>query len=513
MERQQTTSERGFTLIEILVAMFLLLAGVLGTIALVDGANAETNAADTRIGASNLAREITEDAHAVDYDALLTSTVVSTLRGYSSLSGTLSGGSWIVTRKGERYTISVTACKYDNPEDGLAKSHDSTFCTNSSADPTGGQDSNGDDFRRVDVTISWTSQNGNRHTLNQTALIVNPSGGLGPRITGLTPQVVVRQPSTDPPAACGSGCAYITTGNPTFTATTATPANSLNWTASDGASSGTLSPPSPATTFTWPWDITSVVDGTYTVNAQPFDDRGVPGDLRTSTVYINKAAAAAPTNFLGGWDQNTSSGDIVDFQWAYNPEHDIRGYQVYRDTNGNGSYDEGTDTRACPTAASSDTVLSVNYCTDTSPIGNHTSNPSPTYFVFALDLRDATDSSSLRKGAPTALTLPSIGSPPVFDCAGETLSSSVVDHLPTIQWSAPASGNVAFYRIYRDPSPDPGTCGVTLPLSSRYDFTASTATRYSDPNPGSSNQHTYYITAVDDKFNESLPLGPFPAIP
>jgi prepilin-type N-terminal cleavage/methylation domain-containing protein len=507
------SSERGFTLIEILVAMFLLLVGILGTIALVDGANAETNAADTRIGASNLAREITEDAHAVDYDSLLTSTVGSTLRGYSSLTGTISGGNWIISRHGAKYTVSVTACKYDNPEDGLATTHDSTFCTNSSADPNG-TDSNGDDFRRVDVTISWASEGGQQHTLKQTALIVNPSGGLGPRITSMTPQVVVYQPNMQP-SSCGSGCTWIQGGNQAglFTVNTATPANSLNWSASDGTSSGTISPSLPTTTFTWNWDITNVLDGTYTVNAQPFDDRGVPGDLKTATVYVNKGAPIAPTSFSGGWDTNTSGGDVVDLSWAYNPEHDIVGYRVYRDSNGNGVYDSG-DSQACPPGGSNPSVITVNYCTDTNPIGNHSGNPSPTYFVVATDVADATNPNSPpREGAPAPLTLPSVGSAPTFDCSSESLTSSVQDGLPTIRWSAPASGNVAFYRIYRDPNPDPGTCGVTLPLSARYDFTTGAVTSYSDPNPGSSNDHVYYITAVDNHFNESLPLGPFPAIP
>jgi prepilin-type N-terminal cleavage/methylation domain-containing protein len=506
------SNERGFTLIEILVAMFLLLVGLLGTIALVDGANAETNAADTRIGASNLAREITEDAHAVDYDSLLTSTVVSTLRGYSSLTGTMSGSNWIVSRHGAKYTVSVTACKYDNPEDGLAKSHDSTFCTNSAADPSG-TDSNGDDFRRVDVTISWASQGAHQHTLKQTALIVNPSGGLGPRITSMTPQVMVYQPLVTP--SCSPGCTYVSGGNQVgpFAVTTATPANSLNWSASDGASNATISPSSPTTTFSWNWDITNVLDGTYTMNAQPFDDRGVPGDLKTVTVYINKAPPVAPTLFSGGWDTNTSGGDVVDLSWAYNPEHDIGGYRVYRDSNGNGVYDQGTDTRACPPDGSNPSAITVNYCTDTTPIGNHTSNPTAKYFVVAVDLSDATNPGSLREGDAASVTLPSLSSAPTFDCSSELLQSSVQDNLPTITWSAPATGNVAFYRIYRDPNPDPGTCGVPLPLSSRYDFTTGAVSSYSDPNPGNTNNHTYYITAVDSNFNESLPLGPFPAIP
>ena len=60
--------ERGFTLIEILAAMLVLLVGVLGSVALIDRANATTSATKGREGATSLARELVESAHSIDYD-------------------------------------------------------------------------------------------------------------------------------------------------------------------------------------------------------------------------------------------------------------------------------------------------------------------------------------------------------------------------------------------------------------------------------------------------------------
>lgn len=501
------SSERGFTLIEVLVAMFILLAGVLGVVTLVEGANAETNAVDTRIGATNLAREITEDAHAADYDSLVTGSVVAALRQNASIAGALSGSTWTVTRKGETYTLNVTACKYDSPRDGGAATHDATFCSNS-ASPTTPADTNGDDFRRVDVTITWRSQGGRSHTLNQSALIVNPSGGLGPRIASVSHLTELIQDFASLKCLSSADCfSYASTASPSFTVTTATAADSVHWTASDGTSSGDVTPASPTTTFPFTWTLGSAgvtpVDGTYTVNVQAFDDRGVPGDLKTSTVVINRTLPAPPASLFGGWDTRlgSSSGNIVDLRWPASPDHDIIGYRVNR-------IDDGTPVQVCPPAGSQ-TVITTTYCYDPNPPNTST----PTYTVAAVDLKDAMDSTSLQRPSttPTSLTItspldrPSWPTPP-------TLTSQVKDGLPTLGWdpATPRSGgSILFYRIYRDPASSP----PNLDFTDRYDFTTSNSPVYSDPTPGSTMCHTYYVTAVDDKYNESDPIGPFPGLP
>jgi prepilin-type N-terminal cleavage/methylation domain-containing protein len=490
LRRGSLADDRGFTLVEVLVAMFLLLVGVLGVVSLLEGANAATNAADTRIGATNLAREIVEDAHGADYDSLLTSTVVPALRQNAAIAGALSGSTWTITRRGEQYTTTVTACKYDDPKDGVASVHDGTYCSNSLTAATNPPDSNGDDFRRVDVTISWNSQGGRPHTLKQSAVIVNPSGGLGPRITSMTPLKMLVQPAG--PTACASpDCAQVTSGDPAFSVTTATAATSLHWSASDG-SSGTLTPPSPTKSFNLTWSVSSlaVLDGTYTLNVQAFDDRGVPGDLSTATVIINNNPPAQPTGFRGGWD---SWLGIVDLRWSPNPEGDIVGYHVYRGG-----------------ALVCDVPATQSYCSDLTP-PDPSAEPNPTYSLVAVDLQDAAGSnasSNQRESTAAGFTLADpTDAPPTFASGGGTLSYEIKDNLPTIKWTEPATdsdGQVRFYRIYRDPA-----SAGSPQYSDRYDFTTGAATTYSDPHPGGTLSHVYWVTAVDDKFQESTPIGPF----
>jgi hypothetical protein len=241
------------------------------------------------------------------------------------------------------------------------------------------------------------------------------------------------------------------------------------------------------------------------MNAQAFDDRGVPGDLKTATVVVNLSKPAAPTGFAGGWD--TRLTPIVDLQWASNPEGDIVGYRVYRD-------DGSSLVQVCPPASSGDTVVRANSCFDDNPPDPSTT-PQPTYRVVAVDLQDAMGADTAnneREGDPTTLTVDAVDQPPVFPTGGGTLTSTVKDGLPTISWSDPATdpdGSIRFYRIYRDPPSS--TLGYDSPP--RYDYTTGTATTYSDPDPGNTLNHVYYVTAVDDKFNESQPIGPFPALP
>ena len=62
-----------------------------------------------------------------------------------------------------------------------------------------------------------------------------------------------------------------------------------------------------------------------------------------------------------------------------------------------------------------------------------------------------------------------------------------------------AAGPIRFYRIYRDT----GTS-----VADRYDETVTTARTTSIPNPGATTAHTYWVTAVDQNFNESAPSAP-----
>ena len=57
-----------------------------------------------------------------------------------------------------------------------------------------------------------------------------------------------------------------------------------------------------------------------------------------------------------------------------------------------------------------------------------------------------------------------------------------------------AAGPIRFYRIYRDTGTN---------VADRYDETVTNSPNYVDPNPGSTTAHTYWVTAIDQNFNES----------
>ena len=81
--------------------------------------------------------------------------------------------------------------------------------------------------------------------------------------------------------------------------------------------------------------------------------------------------------------------------------------------------------------------------------------------------------------------------------AANSLTSTTTADGLQLSWTAPASGMTpAFYRIYRD--------GTTV--ADRYSATGSAALSWTDKDPSSG--HQYWVTAVDNKFAESSPVGP-----
>src|SRR4051794_14782935 len=67
---QRRRNEAGFTMVEVMVAIALLLVGVLGTVKVITGANAATNVNRHREDALGIARQLTEAGRDVDYDTL-----------------------------------------------------------------------------------------------------------------------------------------------------------------------------------------------------------------------------------------------------------------------------------------------------------------------------------------------------------------------------------------------------------------------------------------------------------
>jgi hypothetical protein len=444
-----------------MVGALMLVVGMLAVVGMYLGAIRTSTTSNSRVTATNLVRELAETAREVDYIDL--GDVISELQAR----GLGSGSPWTIDRRGTTYTVTATECVFDSPTDGYAAVAPANAC---SARPAG-TDSNGEDFRRVTFRVGWDDAAVARE-MSQAALIVNPAGGLGPRILATSPltQTITANVGT------------------VSTVWTTTPAQSLRWEVDDGASSGTVTG---STSFTAVWNIgvsgtgSEVLDGAYTMTAQSFDDRDIPGESRRADIVLNRRAPYAPSSFEGG--HNTRDGHWVEFDWSLNRERDILGYRVIW-AGPDATLSTSDDQQVCPApAAGSMLGPTTDSCADFSP-----ANGQQKYSVVAVD-RDAAN--SLRDGTARNLTVPAAGSRPNSPLQ---LLLTTLGGAPRLTWTAPLLTDIAFYRIYRD-----GT-----DYADRYDRTSGgLVTSYVDSSAGTTSRR-YWVTTVDSKFNESNPIGP-----
>jgi len=453
--------EGGFTIIEVMVASLLLLVGILAVLETYNGALRTTTTSNARVAATNLARELVETAREIDYSGLQSVTAQAQARGLGS------GTPWTIERRGIAYRVTATTCVFDSPTDGYATTAPATPCQTNAA----GVDTNGDDFRRVTFDLRWDDA-GRERLMSQTTLVVNPAGGLGPRILSISP---LTQTITANVASVG-------------VVWTTTDAQSLRWEVDDGSSKGAISG---TTSFTATWNIgtsgsgTEVFDGSYTMTARSFDERDVPGESRRADIVLNRRAPYAPTGFVGG--HNTRLGDWVELEWSPNRERDILGYRVLW-AGPDDALATADDEQVCPAPASG-SLLSP---TTTSCADFAAASGAQVYSLMAID-RDA--GNGLRVGDARTRTVSAAGSPPRSPLV---LAVANVGGLPRLTWTAPLLEDVAFYRIYRD-----GTS-----YAHRYDRTSGgLITTYTDTDPGIGS-HSYWVTSVDSDYNESDPVGP-----
>src|SRR5215213_9663533 len=94
--------ERGFTLIDVMVTMLLLVVGIAGAIAMIDGANARTLANKEREAGNAVTREVIEAARSVPYRQLAPNTAVATLKAIPGLEdSTPLSTAWTVRRRNQ----------------------------------------------------------------------------------------------------------------------------------------------------------------------------------------------------------------------------------------------------------------------------------------------------------------------------------------------------------------------------------------------------------------------------
>src|SRR5687768_8653245 len=108
--RARPSSQSGFTLIEVLVAMMILLVGVLGVVTMVDGANAVTSKTKAREGGTAIARSIIEVSRSIRYRDLTQASLESALSSRPTLTDSLPAAGYTIRSRGIEYTLTLTVC-------------------------------------------------------------------------------------------------------------------------------------------------------------------------------------------------------------------------------------------------------------------------------------------------------------------------------------------------------------------------------------------------------------------
>jgi prepilin-type N-terminal cleavage/methylation domain-containing protein len=488
------SSQDGFTLVEVMVAVSILLIGVLGTVTMIDGANALTGRTKAREGGTALARSVLEIARGIPYRELTANRLLDELEGRAGMADASPGaaGHQIASR-GFAYTVTPTICTMDDPKDNLGE-HDEigvVFCSDTDTVGVGGstRDRNADDYRRVTVDLSWNDIPSHTDTVRQLGVVTNPVGGLGPSVTSLTP----KDPPTDEIVS--------TESTPTYDVTTSAPAESVGWLVG-GARRGEADDDGNGTDWTFEWNLGPVdtpafVDCTYVLQAEAFDEKGRAGASKALVITLNRRRPFAPTGFAGGRNLNNGGGaHRVDLQWSPNQECDIDGYEVYRGTAPNAVND-----RVCEIEVGQPTE-----CVDlTAPPAQ--AGVTLYYQVLALDTKpDGTvgvgdrsaplpinESNAGPPSTPTGVSICTGGSPGCFDIDGELAPSNS----PVLSWQPStdqAPGQVAFYRVYRDGQAYDDRLDILFPVPNKpLVFIDATAT----------GSHSYRVSAVDNLFGES----------
>src|SRR5215218_8896295 len=366
--RSRSSSQAGFTLIEVLVAMLILLVGVLGVVTMVDGANAVTSKTKAREGGTAIARSIIEVSRSIRYRDLTQESLEAALETRPTLADSQpSVTGYTIRSRNIEYQLTLTVCSLDDPKDELGVRPAGTlFCTDSDGPGATPRDRNPDDYKRVRVRLD-------------------------PTVTGLTMTSPLSS-STDEVRIEGSSASPINSA--TFAAITSGFAAELTWSV-NGDSQGKANGGPTNWDFTWNFtnggaDPNNIVyyDCKYFIQADGFDAEGRAGAPRVLTVILNRREPIAPTDAVGG---RNGSGDRVDIHWTPNPECDVIGYRVYRSTS---SASLGTQVNCPDPAAPATGVTTKAWCVDeTAPASG------PLYYrVVAID---TLASGSLREGTPS----------------------------------------------------------------------------------------------------------------
>jgi type II secretory pathway pseudopilin PulG len=470
--------EEGFTMIEALMAAVILIVGLIGLLGLLEATVKASAATRAREGATNLAREILEDARTIPYAQIIPTSIENQLQAMGGLADGSSASGWQIERRGFSYTVAVKECAIDNPKDGLAKTHGSTFCKEPQEEWKVGdkEDTEPEDLKRITVEVSWTLQK-RTSTVTQISTLTAAGQAFGLTATKLElTSPVVSTPTTPVISA-------VATKTLTFSVSFPEGTSAIIWSL-EGAKQEQLTPASKATSLTFSWTInepaqkTYVEDGTYQVSAQTVNSTGVIGPPISIPVRLIRGTPAAPSKIVGGFNTVYKGGaatEVAELQWKANSERNVIGYRVY------GPSKE----LVCP--ENTNTLSTTTSCID---FGVPAGKPSERSYTIVALYRNAAEEVAESAAGPVTITRASSTAP---NAPTNLLLTKNSDGSVTLKWTAP-SGGASFYRIYRG----------SKEYTSRYGETTETEFKDTD----AIETHEYWVTAVGTHLTESAFLGP-----
>src|SRR5437588_2613261 len=128
MDARSVACQRGFTLIEVMMAALVLTIGVLTTLGLIDNANSKTVQSKAREAATGLDRQLIEDARTIPYPQLTQQSLASQLQSQPGLASESGAQMYTIKRRGFTYSVDVATCTIDDPRDGIGPHSSSGFC-------------------------------------------------------------------------------------------------------------------------------------------------------------------------------------------------------------------------------------------------------------------------------------------------------------------------------------------------------------------------------------------------
>jgi type IV pilus assembly protein PilV len=287
--------ERGFTLIEVLVATLLLSVGLVGMFSMIDLATRTSNVDRLRQTEVNTARQALESARNLSYSSLSGGSAIASSLA-SSLGGTASGSTVALTRtaytngtsaatsNSNNYSLTLTfsACSLDDPADGYgdhssAPASGGSWCPDVAA--SGTTDSAPDDMKRVSVTVTDSSVR-NDPGVEQATLIYNASTGNPPAVTCLT---------TTSGSCPGSAISvdHTVTSSLTFYVTTTSTPSKIEWFVKGSLPTGVTDPYTvSSTSSSFSWSVPST-PGIYTITAEALDSSGNAGTSMSVVVTVS----------------------------------------------------------------------------------------------------------------------------------------------------------------------------------------------------------------------------------